>query len=111
MGKYCCAMDFINEFMDFVLVMIMCGVLRIGLSILFKSCNTTFMNFCKAQYMHEVPLIYDPLAFGLVICCNLAPVINFVRKSIPRRQKIQLGAKYLECVNFFLICFTPYPYN
>ena len=61
--------------------------------------------------MYEVPLIYDLVAFGLVICCNLVPVINFVRKSICSRQNVQLGANYLECVNFFLDCFTPYLYN
>ena len=69
--KYFCDMDFINEFVNFVLVMIICGVSRTSLSILFESCNIAFMKFYKAQYMYEVPLIYDPLAFGLVICCNL----------------------------------------
>ena len=33
--------------------MIMCGVSRIGLSILFESCNIAFMKFYKAQYMYE----------------------------------------------------------
>ena len=49
--KYFCDMDFKIEFVNFVLVTIMCGVLRIGLSILFESCNIAFMKFYKAQYM------------------------------------------------------------
>ena len=35
LGNYCCEMNVINEAIDFVLVVLMCGILRISLGILF----------------------------------------------------------------------------
>ena len=39
LGNYCCEMNLINAVIDFVLVVLMCGILRISLGILFESCN------------------------------------------------------------------------
>ena len=42
--NYCCEMNLINEAIDFVLVVLMCGILRISLGILFESCNCYFVQ-------------------------------------------------------------------
>ena len=61
--------------------------------------------------MYEVPLIYDPLAFVLIIFCNIVTVCNFLRKTIPSRQTIRSFSKFLEGINLLLLCCYPYLYN
>ena len=58
-----------------------------------------------------MPVIYDLLTFGLVMCCNIASVFNLVGKSTPSKQRIQSILKCLEWINLLLICFAPYYYN
>ena len=110
-GKYCCEMNIINEFIDVILVVFMCGILRISLDILFESCNIATISISEAPDMYEVPLTYDPLAFVLIIFCNIVPVCNFPRKSILSRQTIPSFSQYLEGIHFILICCSPYLYN
>ena len=43
LGNYSCEMNLVNEAIDFVLIVLMCGILRISLSILFERCNN--MNY------------------------------------------------------------------
>ena len=111
LGNYCCEMNLINEAIDFVLAVLMCGILIISLGILFESCNIATISVSKAPNTYEVPLIYDPLAFVLIIFCNIVTVCNFLRKTIPSRQTIRSFSKYLEGINFLLLCCYPYLYN
>ena len=76
--------------------MIVCGIFRICLNVLFVLCKIDLVNVSKSHCMYEVPVIYDLLTFGLVLCCNIASVSNLVGKSIPSKQRIQSILKCLE---------------
>ena len=67
--------------------MIVCGIFRICLNVVFELCKIDLVNVSKLQCMYDVPVIYDLLTFGLVLCCNIASVLNLVRKSTPSKAE------------------------
>ena len=105
------------EILDFTIIMIVCGIFRMCLNVLSELCKVDLVNVSKSHNMYDVPVIYDLLTFGLVLCCNIVFVSNFVGESIPSKpskpskQRIQSILKCLEGINLLLICSTPYYYN
>ena len=91
--------------------MTVCGIFRICLNVLFESCKIDLVDVSKSHCMYDVPVIYDFLTFGLVLCCNIVSVFNLVGKSTPSKQRIQSIFKCLEWINILLICSAPYYYN
>ena len=49
--KHCCHFGFLYEFLDFIFVMIVCGIFRICLNVLFESCKIDLVNVSHTACM------------------------------------------------------------
>lgn len=110
--KCCSDFVFLNVFLHWILVGVICGITRVSMCNLLGYFECWAIRYYKVEFgIYSIPVIYVIFTYALCICYYFGPVKNFVLRVLPSMQNFRSIASYREIITItvFILCLSVSP--